>query len=65
MSKKVMAMIHSLGQPDEVIILSENGCNGVVAQYLGQCYTAIYNEFSGMYYVDDKYGLVEEKDQEF
>jgi len=64
MYKKVMAMIHSLGEQDEVMIVSENGCNDVIAEYLGQCYTAVFNGFTGMYYVDDIYGLIEEKEQE-
>jgi len=56
--KKVNAMIHSLGVQAEVLIISENGCNDVVAEYQGKKYTAVYNGFIGMYYVDDIYGEV-------
>ena len=56
--KKVNAMIHSLKSTDEVIIISENGCNDVIAEYKGKRYTAIFNGFTGMYYVDDKYGEI-------
>ena len=52
----VSAMIHSLKSQDEVIILHENGANDVVAEYKGRRYTAIFNGFVGLYYVDDVYG---------
>jgi|GEM_PF-703898 len=53
---KSQAMIHSLNHQDEVIILHERGTNDVVAEYRGVRYTAIFNPFSGFYYVDDVYG---------
>lgn len=56
--KKAMAMIHSKKVQDEVTIVSENGCNNVIAEYKGKKYTAIFNVFSGLYYVDDIYGEV-------
>lgn len=56
--KRANAMIHSLGAQAEVIIISENGCNNVVAEYNGKRYTAVYNGFTGMYYVDDVYGAI-------
>lgn len=62
MSKKAIAMIHSQGNTDEVEIISENGCNHVVVEYQGQRYTAVFNEFVGLYYVDDVYGLIEENE---
>jgi len=50
------AMIHSLQSEDTATILHENGPNDVVAEYDGTRYTAIYNPFVGLYYVDDIYG---------
>lgn len=55
---KVMAMIHSKLEKDEVTIISEQGFNNVVAEYNGKRYTAIFNPFSGLYYVDDVYGKI-------
>lgn len=63
--KKVQAMVHSLKALDEVTIISENyenGVNEVVAEYNGKRYTAIFNPFSGYYYVDDLYGEIKESD---
>jgi len=56
--EKINAMVHSLGAQAEVKIISENGCNDVVAEYQGKKYTAVYNGFTGMYYVDDVYGEI-------
>ena len=50
------AMIHSLKKQDEALILHEKGINDVIAEYKGKRYTAIYNPFAGLYYVDDIYG---------
>jgi len=55
---KVMAMVHSLQGLAEVTILSENGCNNVVAEYNGKKYTAVFNGFVCRYYVDDIYGEI-------
>ena len=55
---KTKAMVHSLQAQDEVTILHENGLNDVIAEYNGKRYTAIFNPFSGLYYVDDKYGIL-------
>ena len=55
---QVMAMVHSLNGLAEVSIISENGCNHVIADYNGLRYTAIFNIFSGLYYVDDVYGII-------
>ena len=52
------AMIHSLKKEDEVVILHEKGINDVIAEYKGKRYTAIYNPFSGLFYVDDIYGIL-------
>lgn len=56
--KKVMAMVNSLQGLAEVTIISENGCNNVIAEYQGKRCTAVYNGFVGRYYVDDVYGVV-------
>ena len=55
------AMIHSLKKEDEVIILHEKGINDVIAEYKGKRYTAIYNPFAGLFYVDDIYGILPEQ----
>lgn len=57
---KVKAMVHSLQALDEVTILSEKDCNNVIAEYKGVKCTAIFNPFSGYYYVDDIYGRIED-----
>ena len=56
--KKVMAMVHSLNAMAEVQIVSEHGCNDVIAIFDGITCHAIYNGFTGCYYVDDKYGVI-------
>ena len=56
--RKVKAMIHSLNAQDEVTIISENGNNNVIAEYEGKQYTAIFNPFTCLYYVDNVYGEV-------
>jgi hypothetical protein len=50
------AMIHSLKSQDTVTILHEKNNNDVIAEYNGNRYTAIFNVFVCMYYVDDIYG---------
>ena len=60
---KVKAQIHSLRALDEVIILHEKGSNDIVAEYKDKRYTAIFNPFVGMYYVDDIYGLLVDKNK--
>ena len=56
---KSKAMIHSLEGQDTVTILHENGANDVVAEYRGTRYTAVYNGFVCLYYLDDLYGELE------
>ena len=58
---KSKAIIHSLSCTDEVIILHERGANDVVAEYQGKRYTAIFNPFVGIYYVDNIYGELSEQ----
>ena len=58
---KTKAMVHSLNAQDKVTILHENGCSDVIAEYKGKRYTAIFNPFSCLYYVDDKYGVLRDQ----
>lgn len=53
------AMIHSLKSKDTVTILHEKGNNDVVAEYNGNRFTAIFNVFVCLYYVDDIYGKLQ------
>jgi hypothetical protein len=55
---KTKAVVHSLKDRDEVIILHEKNNNDVIAEYKGTRCTAIYNPFVGMFYVDDIYGVL-------
>lgn len=57
---KTMAMVASLNAKDEVTILEHKDNNNVIAEYKGKKYTAVYNVFVNCYYVDDKYGNIEE-----
>lgn len=54
---QVEAMIHSLNGMDTVTIIENNSNNNIVVEYNGHRYSAIYNMFTGLYYVDDLYGL--------
>ena len=56
---KLQCVIHSLdGQEAEATILDKVGDNKYIAEYNGVKCSAIYNPFSGRYYVDDKYGVI-------
>jgi len=50
------AMIHSLKSQDTVTIVYEKNNNDVVTEYKGNRFTAIFNVFVCLYYVDDVYG---------
>jgi len=53
--------IHTLdGGLAEATILKRTGDNQYLAEYNGVKCTAIFNPFSGRYYVDDKYGVIKE-----
>lgn len=58
MNLKTQAMVHSLEAVTEVTILEKTGDNQYVAEYNGTRCTAIFNPFSGLYYVDDVYGVL-------
>ena len=62
---KVQAYIHSLKDKvhdrnvlDEAEIIRQIGNNLYLAEYNGVRCTAIFNFFTGRYYVDDVYGVV-------
>ena len=64
---KVTAYIHSLkgiandrNVLGEAEIIREIGDNSYLAEYNGVRCTAIYNYFTGRYYVDDVYGRIKE-----
>jgi hypothetical protein len=57
---KIKAQVHSLNAQDDVSILHEKGPNDVIAEYDGKRYTAIFNPFAGLYYVDDLYGVLKD-----
>lgn len=62
MSYEAEAFIHSMKQQDgtqhtdTVEIVQHRSNNDIVARYKGQYYSAVFNPFSGRYYVDDTYG---------
>ena len=61
---KVMAMVHSkknTSEPEEVTLVSkESISNGYVCKTKdGILCTAIFNYFTGLYYADDLYGVIE------
>jgi len=60
---KTKAMVHSLKARDEVTILHQKGPNDVVAEYKGKRFTAIFNPFSCLYYVDDVYGVLPDQNK--
>ena len=55
----IKARIHSLGgELDTVTIIEHKDNNHVIAQYHGEYFTAVFNPFVGQYYVDDKFGHI-------
>lgn len=61
---KVMAMVHSkknTSEPEEVtLVAKESLSNGYVHNTKdGILCTAIFNYFTGLYYADDLYGVIE------
>ena len=55
---KTQAIVHTLKDTDEVTILHERSNNDVIAEYKGKRCTAVFNIFSGLFYVDDIYGVL-------
>lgn len=61
---KCQCRIHSLdGKMAEATILERTGDNKFLAEYNGVKCSAIYNPLAGCYYVDDKYGIVRDQQQ--
>ncbi len=58
MGFKTKAMVHSLKDLAEVEIVKHEDNNHVTAIYGSKLCTAIYNVFTGLYYVDDVYGVI-------
>lgn len=59
------ACIHSLGgEIRKVRIVEKVGDNSYVAEYNGTFCTAIFNPFVGLYYADDKYGILHDYGKE-
>ena len=60
---KEQAHIHSLdGKTDEITILGETmqgQQRTFIVDYKGTCCTAIFNVFTGAYYADDKFGIIQ------
>ena len=53
-------IVHSLRDLAMVEIVEHTDNNHCLARYDGKLCTAIINPFSGYYYVDDIYGVIEE-----
>lgn len=56
---KALAMVHSLQEKREVLIVSFTDNNNCQAVFENKFCTAIYNPFVGCFYVDDVYGVIE------
>lgn len=61
---KTEAIVHSLRDVAIVEIVEHTDNNHCLARYDGKLCTAIFNPFSGYYYVDDIYGVIEESKKE-
>ena len=61
---KTEAIVHSLRDVAIVEIVEHKDNNHCLAWYDGKLCTAIFNPFSGYYYVDDIYGVIEESKKE-
>jgi hypothetical protein len=60
-SYKTVGRIHSLdGKEDGITVLEQCGDNDYIVDYNGVKCHAIFNRFVERYYVDDKFGRVEE-----
>lgn len=57
-------IVHSLRDLAMVEIIENTDNNHCLARYDGKLCTAIFNPFSGYYYVDDIYGVIEESKKE-
>ena len=64
MKVMIEAIVHSLRDLAMVEIVEHTDNNHCLARYDGKLCTAIFNPFSGYYYVDDVYGVIEESEKE-
>ena len=60
----VDAMVNSLKGLAEVEIVEHKDNNHCLARYNGKLCTAIFNSFSGYYYVDDIFAVIERENSE-
>ena len=56
--EKVRACIHSLDGAVKEVTIIERRQNDYIVDYEGVRCTAIFNPFVGLFYVDDKYGVI-------
>ena len=56
---KVEAMIHSIHQKKQVFLVQYEDVNHCKAIFGNKLCTAIYNTYTGVFYVDDKYGVLD------
>lgn len=61
---KTAAMIHSLQEKREVLVVHYKDNNHCRAVYGNKLCTAVYNPFAGCFYVDDLYGVIAEWTEE-
>lgn len=55
---RVKAMIHSLHEEREAIILEKMDNNHCIGEYNGVRCTAVHNVYNGLFYLDDVYGIL-------
>lgn len=56
---KLEAMVHSVNARKEVFIVAMNNNNDCRAVVGNKLCRAIYNPFTELFYVDDKYGVID------
>lgn len=57
--KRVKAMRHTTSSQEECELIREQDCNHCAVRFDdGTICTAVYNFYTGLYYADDKYGLI-------
>ena len=61
MNIKTIGRIHSLGGAEaEITVIDKCGDNDYIVNYEGVKCHALFNFFANRYYVDDKYGRIEQ-----
>ncbi len=61
---KAEAMVNSAGKIKEVFIVGYDDVNHCKAVVDNKLCTAIYNHFTGLFYVDDKFGVIDSLNNE-